>query len=127
MAEHVYTLHGKRPAADLRKPPPRAVDKRAEARAKERAWQTVRAEVKLREGGICRLCSDKGVDVHHVTYRSRGGRHETPNCVLLCRKHHGEVHDGVVKLAGDASTAAGLRVARYCDKAKDFVWQAKTV
>lgn len=114
-------------AARLRKPAPKAIDRRAEARAKERAWQQVRAEVRMREGGICRLCKEKGVDVHHVTYRSRGGRHETQNCVLLCRRHHQEVHDGIVKLAGNASNAAGLRVARYSDVQKDFVWQARTV
>lgn len=111
----------------LRKPAPRAVDRRAEARAKERAWQQVRTEVKFRESGRCRLCPEKGVDVHHVTYRSRGGKHETQNTVLLCRRHHQEVHDGIVKLAGNASGPAGLRVARWSDVEKDFVWQARTV
>lgn len=111
----------------LRKPAPRAVDKRAAARAKESAWQTVRAEVRQREHGKCRLCPEKGFDVHHVTYRSRGGKHETQNTVLLCRAHHADVHAGIVKLAGNASGPAGLRVARYSETAHDFVWEARTV
>ena len=106
---------------------PKAIDKQAEARAKERQWQTVKAEVRLRDGGICRLCSERGVDCHHVTYRSRGGKNETCNTVLLCRRHHQEVHDGLVKLAGNASDAKGLRVARWSEKDTDFVWQARTV
>jgi 5-methylcytosine-specific restriction endonuclease McrA len=125
MAEHVYHLHGKRPAADLRKPAPRMVDKRAEARAKERAWQQVRAEVKLRDVR-CRLCDEPGHDVHHVTYRSRGGKDETQNNCLLCRKCHADVHGGIVKLAGNASGPAGLRVARWSEVEHDFVWQART-
>jgi 5-methylcytosine-specific restriction endonuclease McrA len=126
MAEHVYTLHGKRPAADLRKPAPRAIDKRAEARAKERQWQQVRAEVKLRDVR-CRICNGPGHDVHHVTYRSRGGKDETRNNCLLCRKCHADVHAGIVKLAGNASGAAGLRVARYSEVQRDWVWQPRTV
>lgn len=111
----------------LRKPAPRVVDRRAEVRAKERAWQQTKAEVRLRDGGRCRLCSEPGVDVHHVTYRSRGGKDETHNCVFLCRRHHNEVHGGIVKLAGNASGPKGLRVARYSESAKDFVWQERTV
>lgn len=111
----------------LRKPAPRLIDKRAEARAKEQQWQTVRAEVRQRENGKCRLCPEKGFDVHHITYRSRGGKHETRNCVLLCRKCHADVHGGIVKLSGNASGAKGVSVARYSEVEKDFVWQAKTV
>lgn len=120
------TLHANRPER-LKKPAPRLVDKRAEARAKERAWQQVRAEVRLREGGKCRLCDAPGFDVHHVTYRSRGGKNETRNAVLLCRADHADVHGGIVKLAGDASGPKGLRVARWSEAEKDFVWQARTV
>jgi hypothetical protein len=111
----------------LKKPAPRLVDKRAEARAKETAWQQVRADVKLRDGGKCRLCNDRGFDVHHVTYRSRGGKHETNGCVLLCRSCHADVHGGIVKLAGNASGPKGLRVAHWSDVEKDFVWQGRTV
>lgn len=106
---------------------PRAIDKKAEARAKERAWQQVRAEVKLRDGGRCRLCSAPGVDVHHVTYRSRGGKDETRNNVLLCRKCHADVHGGIVKLAGNASGAKGISVGRWSEVEQDFVWKRGTV
>jgi 5-methylcytosine-specific restriction endonuclease McrA len=87
----------------------------------------VRAEVKLREGGKCRLCPKRGVDAHHITYRSRGGKDETHNAVWLCRRDHDDVHAGIVKLAGNASTAAGLRMARWSEAEQDFVWQARTV
>lgn len=113
--------------AKIRKPAPKAIDKRSAARAKESAWQTVRTEVRKRESGKCRLCPEKGFDVHHITYRSRGGKHETNGCALLCRKCHADVHAGIVKLAGNASGPAGLRVARWSDVEKDFVWQARTV
>jgi 5-methylcytosine-specific restriction endonuclease McrA len=113
-------------AAKIRKPAPKAIDKRAEARAKRREWDQVRAEVMLRDVR-CRLCNGPGHDVHHVTYRSRGGKDETQNNCFLCRKCHADVHGGLVKLAGNASGPAGLRVARYCEKAGEFVWQARTV
>ena len=109
------------------KPAPRLIDKRAEARAKERAWQQVKAEVRIRDCGRCRLCAAPGFDVHHVTYRSRGGKHETHNCVFLCRACHADVHGGIVKLAGNASGPKGIRFARYSETAEDFAWQARTV
>jgi 5-methylcytosine-specific restriction endonuclease McrA len=106
---------------------PRAIDKRAEARAKEREWQQVRAEVKQRDQGRCRLCSGPGFDCHHITYRSRGGKNEARNTVLLCRRCHADVHNGIVKLAGNASGAKGISVARWSEVQKDFVWQGRTV
>jgi hypothetical protein len=33
-------------------------------------------------------------DVHHVVYRSDGGRHTVDNCRMLCRFHHHLVHEG---------------------------------
>jgi hypothetical protein len=33
-------------------------------------------------------------DAHHVVHWADGGRTALPNLVLLCRRHHGLVHDG---------------------------------
>jgi len=41
----------------------------------------------------CIMCgSYNWLQVHHVKYRSQGGKHELDNLVLLCKEHHDLVH-----------------------------------
>ena len=44
-------------------------------------------------------CSRTWCDLHHVVPRNRGGPTNDDNLVLLCRFHHGLVHDGGWHLA----------------------------
>lgn len=42
----------------------------------------------------CVICGSQGHDVHHVVYRSRGGKDAENNLVLLCRDCHRAIHNG---------------------------------
>lgn len=39
---------------------------------------------------------------HHLQFRSRGGQHTTDNVCLISAKTHQLIHDGKLKLEGDA-------------------------
>lgn len=47
-----------------------------------------------RDNGMCRICGDKNVHLHHIIYRSESKAliDEPSNCILLCEKHHRLVH-----------------------------------
>ena len=47
-----------------------------------------------RDNGICRLCGNKNIHLHHIIYRSESKAliDEPSNCVLLCEKCHRLVH-----------------------------------
>lgn len=54
-------------------------------------------EVYKRDNGKCRLkdCTcNGGLELHHVRYRSEAKDliNEPTNCIMLCTKHHKEVH-----------------------------------
>lgn len=52
----------------------------------------LRKKVKGRDGS-CRFCgANYGLHLHHVVYRSQGGKHEESNLILLCNEHHALVH-----------------------------------
>lgn len=52
----------------------------------------VREEVMQRDGG-CRFCGTRtGLHVHHIIYRSQGGKHVPDNLIVLCARHHDLVH-----------------------------------
>lgn len=55
---------------------------------------TVRKICYERDGYRCRWCGrmDVGIDLHHVVYRSSGGRHVPENLISLCREHHNLAH-----------------------------------
>ena len=66
-------------------------------RSKRSIPQSVRAEVRERDGGWCRLCvigesSERETHLHHIVYRSRGGKDVTENLITLCPEHHQLVH-----------------------------------
>jgi hypothetical protein len=42
------------------------------------------------------------VDVHHIVPRSEEGEHSRSNCVCLCTTHHTRLHDGHLRIEGDA-------------------------
>ncbi len=42
---------------------------------------------------LCEQCGKKAVDIHHIIYRSQGGKDEIVNLIALCRKCHDMVHN----------------------------------
>jgi len=41
----------------------------------------------------CECCHREAVDVHHIKYKSRGGKDEISNLIGMCRKCHKLAHD----------------------------------
>lgn len=60
-------------------------------------WQAIRADVMVRDMGICRAaiipgCRGRGSHVHHRKLRSQGGKDELDNLILLCEWCHEYIH-----------------------------------
>jgi hypothetical protein len=67
----------------------------------------LRAAVVLRDGTCAmRGCKmpPRACDVHHVTWRSKGGEHSIHNCCLLCHHHHRLMHEGGWRVVIDVTT-----------------------
>jgi len=65
----------------------------------------VRRAVMLRDRMRCRAPGCTGrryVDVHHLKAREHGGEHSRRNCLVLCGRCHTRVHDGRLRIEGDA-------------------------
>jgi 5-methylcytosine-specific restriction endonuclease McrA len=91
------------------KPRPRLLDRRVLKLALDRQFSEVRKQVRQRDEGLCRVCRKPGVEVHHIEFRSRGGKDDTRNLVLLCKRHHEDVHGHVLKISGNPNQKRGLR------------------
>jgi 5-methylcytosine-specific restriction endonuclease McrA len=94
------------------KPTPRLIGKRVLKAALDRQWWEIRKRVKARDNDRCRVCGKPGMEVHHIEFRSRGGKDETSNLVLLCKTHHEDVHGHVLKISGNPNRKNGLRFDR---------------
>lgn len=81
-----------------RKPRPRRLDKRAIRAAKDRQWREVRQVVLKRDRGLCRPCGKRASEVHHVIFRSLGGKDEARNAIAVCLGCHGDIHGHVLLL-----------------------------
>jgi 5-methylcytosine-specific restriction endonuclease McrA len=62
------------------------------------SWWELSAQVRKRSGGMCedhlsRGLKVKGVDVHHVTPLSKGGRNVVSNLLHLCEGCHERRHN----------------------------------
>lgn len=62
-----------------------------------RKWLKVRIAAATRDHYMCVVCGRPAVDVHHIMFRSHGGKDELQNVVCLCRKHHIAAHGVEVK------------------------------
>jgi 5-methylcytosine-specific restriction endonuclease McrA len=101
-----------RPSA-VPKPKPRVVVQRERRAALTRLIRAVRTAVWRRDGGRCRACAGRAQQLHHVRYRSQGGRWTTANCVLLCRACHQDVHARILAIGGsNADDPRGLTFER---------------
>jgi hypothetical protein len=76
-------------------------------KAKQTIPRAIRRLVMLRDNGRCVVpgCRNSTfVQVHHLTARADGGRHDPDNLGCLCCAHHRAVHEGRLIIEGRPST-----------------------
>jgi hypothetical protein len=81
---------------------------------RRRRMPEFRRRALMRKGGLCAVpgCSRAAVHVHHIVFRSRGGKDEPWNCVALCAVHHLHgIHLGFLEVAGRAGERLSWRFA----------------
>ncbi|MGH2983809.1 MAG: DUF222 domain-containing protein, partial [Solirubrobacterales bacterium] len=72
----------------------------------------LRRAVQARDGG-CRFpgCERRRfLDAHHIVHWAHGGETSNENLIMLCRHHHRLVHEGGVRLTGDARELVRFRL-----------------
>jgi len=72
---------------------------------KTKEWSTAqRRAISVRDGGRCRFpgCDRSRVDIHHMSWWSKGGNTDVANGFLCCARHHGLLHKGFFA-TGDAN------------------------
>ena len=95
------------------------VDERRERQNAEDAnWEAVKAEVKVRDAGHCRVCGRRcdltakdmlrRAECHHIQYRSAQGPDTTANCVLMCLSCHQDEHAGRIQVEGNGDTGISI-------------------
>lgn len=81
------------------KPTPRLLKKRQAKALTKREWRALHQIVAERDGKHCRNCkTERGLDLHHVIFRSLGGKDVAENLILLCQRCHQDVHGHLLKL-----------------------------
>jgi len=75
-----------------------------------------RQAVHRRDSGRCVVpkCRNRSRHLHHIMYRSRGGKWITSNICSLCVEHHQQVHGALLQIRGNA------------DKRLTITWSAKS-
>lgn len=83
---------------------PRIVDRIAKKRDLEQRERDCRKAVKARDKGRCVVpgCKEASKHLHHIIYRSRGGKWRTENICSLCVTHHQMVHAALIQISGNA-------------------------
>lgn len=67
--------------------------KKAKKKKPDNKWLETRATVIALDGGRCRVCGTKqNLHVHHIHYRSEGGKDDLDNLITLCVDHHELIH-----------------------------------
>ncbi len=86
---------------------PRVLDRIERKRELEQQERSCRKAVKARDKGRCRVpaCKEGASHLHHIQFRSQGGRWTTANICPLCVQHHQFVHAGLLSIAGNADKA----------------------
>lgn len=49
-------------------------------------------EIIDRDDGLCQICFSKGTEIHHIKFKSQGGRGVASNGILLCSHCHRLAH-----------------------------------
>lgn len=93
---------------------PRVESKRASRLSKAELDRTCRIAVKKRDKGRCVVpgCKEASDHLHHITYRSKGGKWRTENICSLCSAHHQLVHLGKIDIEGNADVHLTITGAR---------------
>ncbi len=86
------------------KPEPRVFKKKAKKLDLQSQERICREAVRKRDKGRCVVpgCKEKAHHMHHIVYRSRGGKWRSENICSLCPAHHALVHAGVIRITGNA-------------------------
>jgi 5-methylcytosine-specific restriction endonuclease McrA len=58
--------------------------------SKEYKMTEIAEYIFARDDGLCQnpQCGEVGTEIHHILYRSHGGKNKTDNLILLCAKCH---------------------------------------
>jgi Holliday junction DNA helicase RuvB len=79
----------------------------------------LRARVLTRDGQQCRHCRGRGqLMVHHIRYRSQGGRTAMSNLISLCAPCHALVHADLLLLEGEDAERVTFRPADHAAAAR---------
>lgn len=75
--------------------------KRKQSKKRNSISKDLHRDIIHKDGGMCRFCHRiDGLEVHHVLYKSEGGKDVSDNLITLCRKHH---NDGPESVHADKS------------------------
>lgn len=79
----------------MTKPVPKPQHKRRAPKrsARNSFSKTTRQKIYERDDGKCQMCGGVGTEIHHVVFRSQGGRGVFTNGLTLCQPCHRKVHD----------------------------------
>ena len=44
----------------------------------------------------CEMCDNTAVDIHHIKFKSQGGKDNIDNLIALCRDCHEKAHSGEI-------------------------------
>jgi 5-methylcytosine-specific restriction endonuclease McrA len=67
-------------------------------KAGQAEWLALTTDVAKRDGYMCQVegCDKtvlaNAIDPHHIVYLSRGGSDTIDNLILICNKHHDDIH-----------------------------------
>lgn len=83
---------------------PRLVERISKKRDLAKMERDCRAAVKKRDKGRCVVpgCREAAQHMHHILFRSRGGKWRSENVCSLCVRHHQMLHAGLIQISGDA-------------------------
>jgi 5-methylcytosine-specific restriction endonuclease McrA len=86
------------------KPEPSIYGKQQAKRDLAKLERDVRLAVRKRDKGKCVVpgCKESSRHLHHIVFRSRGGKWDTRNICSLCPAHHALVHAHRITIAGNA-------------------------
>ncbi len=77
---------------------------KAKAAARQVRWLQDRCDiygrVLLRDDYTCQLCGTRcNLEIHHVRFRSSGGKDSQENLITLCHGCHCDLHSGRIELS----------------------------
>jgi hypothetical protein len=93
---------------------PRVIDRLQQKRDLAAQERACRLAVQARDQGRCVVprCRRRSAHLHHIRYRSLGGRWTTANVCSLCPTHHQLVHAARLVIAGNADTTLTITMVK---------------